>query len=406
MNVSDLLTCAARELCRRKGRSLACIAGYALAAASLLAFCGLWLNAKRSADGVLASTGTHFIAFVPERSEDCADGKTGCCFPGSSAEGFWFNGVPTRLLTPELLKKVSELPTVRDASPCLLLRMMNYDEGRPYFVAGLDAGNPVVVKSTSCSANDITAGTFLQPGEQKKAVLEEAYASARGLQVGAVIQIGDAAFTVTGIANTGVRPAKADIYITIQDARDIAYSKMYNPPTDLYNLILVEAKDSITHEQSMADVKALLSGSSISTYNCFRPAAKVMGINKNAGTVLLIVIGVSTLLLALKSQWASMIERRRDIAILKTVGWSSSSVLTMLLAESIFQALIGSQLGVLAGLLFLKASSSLHFTGWNGILPAVWGSATALTLLGGALAGLIPALYAARQWPAEGFRTP
>ncbi len=404
MSVKDLFICSIRELHRHKGRTLACMAGYALAAASLITFCGLWLNAKRSADGVLASTGTHFIAFAPERPEDC-DGASGCCFPGSTIEGFWFNGVPTRLLTPELLKKVSELPTVRDASPCLLLRMMNFEESRPYFVAGLDVANPVVVKSTSCSATDITDGKFLQPGERGKAVLEEAYADARGLKTGAIIQIGDAAFTVAGIANTGVRPAKADIYVTIQDAQDVAYSRMYNPPSDIYNLLLVEAKDSITHEQSMTDVKALLSGGSISSYNCFRPAAQVMGINKNAGTILLIVIGVSTLLLALKSQWASMIERRRDIAILKTVGWSSSAILTMLLAESIFQALIGSQLGVLAGLLFLHTSSAPHFTGWNGILPAVWGAATALILLGGALAGIIPALYAARQWPAEGFRT-
>jgi putative ABC transport system permease protein len=132
-----------------------------------------------------------------------------------------------------------------------------------------------------------------------------------------------------------------------------------------------------------------------------------MGINREAGKVLLVVIGFSTLLLALKSQWASMIERRRDIAILKTIGWSPSVILALLVLESLIQAFAGSLLGCIAGQILLVAGSAFGPgapLALNHISPVTWEAAVGLALMGGLIAGIIPALYAARQWPAAGLR--
>jgi len=369
---------------------------------------GLWLSARKVSDGILASTGTHFIALQPESPGNCGNGDAGCCFSGMRDEGLWFNGVPTRLLPPDFIRKVAALHTVRDASACLLFRIRSSTQRASCLVAGVDAAHPTAVKSTSCAASDLISGRFFNPSEQDGALLEQAYASSQRLAPGGKVGIGEREFSIVGIVNTGVRPAKADVYITLQDAREIVCSKLESPPVDPYNLVLVEARDSNTQDQAISEVKALLKDSSISSYNCYKPAAQVMGINQKAGKLLLGAIGLSTLLLALKSQWAGMIERRRDIAILKTIGWTPRVIIALLVLESLLQALAGGILGCAAGQVLLLAGS-VYGLGvslpWSSVSPVAWAAACGLVLLGGLIAGVIPALYAAREWPATGMRT-
>lgn len=99
MRFSDLMDCAVRELFRRRSRSAALAAGFALAAAGVVVFSGLWQSARQSADGILAGTGTHFITFRPAAAEDCnvaahcPPGQMNC--PPQGAHPFWFNGTPT-----------------------------------------------------------------------------------------------------------------------------------------------------------------------------------------------------------------------------------------------------------------------------------------------------------------------
>ena len=176
------------------------------------------------------------------------------------------------------------------------------------------------------------------------------------------------------------------------------------------NLILVETKSSKLQEKAMSEMKNLLPGLIFSSYACYKPAAKVMGINESAVYLLVIIIGIFTIALVIKSQLSSIIERRRDIGILKAIGWTDGDVISQILAESIIQALIGGIIGCLISpviLMFLPVKTligidaNIHI----GISPLVLVASLLLSLLGGIIAGIFPAFVASRQRPAEALRS-
>jgi putative ABC transport system permease protein len=92
-------------------------------------------------------------------------------------------------------------------------------------------------------------------------------------------------------------------------------------------------------------------------------------------------------------------ERRREIGILKAVGWRSKSVAGLFMTEGILLGIAGGALGTLLG-----SSVFLYFYGYGSLSPA---SALAILLsvsvpgIVGALAAFYPARVAARVPPAE-----
>ena len=103
-----------------------------------------------------------------------------------------------------------------------------------------------------------------------------------------------------------------------------------------------------------------------------------------------------------------MRDRIRDLAVLRTLGWTPTLIAWMVLLE-------GATLGLLGGVLGAGAASALTFFGHYSMTMeglnielvaegsiALIGTAIAVTL--GLLAGLVPALHAARTEITQGFR--
>ena len=106
-----------------------------------------------------------------------------------------------------------------------------------------------------------------------------------------------------------------------------------------------------------------------------------------------------TLLLLTGNTMAQAVrERTSELAVLKTIGFSSSSVLMMVLAESVLLVLIGGVLGV--GLSAVLGPIVSAGSGGTLSLPAVswqsWLTALGLMLAIGLLVGALPALRAMR----------
>ncbi|MBI3946532.1 MAG: ABC transporter permease [Armatimonadetes bacterium] len=400
----DLMECAVRELWRRKGRTLANVAGYALAVAMMGVITSLLVFAREATGEVLASTGTHFMAFAPTSAEECA-GR----LRDPENEGFVVNGAPTRLLAIGLVDQVRGLPAVKQASPYLLFRFQDPASGQTFTVGGFDPSHAAAVGTTCCAPSDVVEGRFLNPDESGGAMAEEAFARARGLHPGTAVEIAGARFPIRGIVNPGVRPAKADLYMALPDAAALIGRRLVAPLRGEVSAVLVEVVSSRRQAEAMDGVKRLLPGAVVSSYACWKPAAKVMGMNEGAAWLLTLVIGACAVVLALKSQLASLIERRRDIGILKAMGWTDGSVVLQILSESLLQAVAGGLLGCLAAFLLLrlaplKALSGIEAPGTIGVSAVLLGAGFALALLGGVVAGSFPALLAARQRPAEALR--
>ncbi len=113
------------------------------------------------------------------------------------------------------------------------------------------------------------------------------------------------------------------------------------------------------------------------------------------------ILGMTTMILA------TLNERRREIAILRSVGAGPRTVIGLLLSEAAFLTAAGVAAGVTATyslLLVLRPLVDQHYGLYLDISPPGALEVTALgaIVLGGVLAGLIPALRAYRQSLADG----
>ncbi|MHB9023560.1 MAG: ABC transporter permease [Armatimonadota bacterium] len=403
--MSDSLLCALRELSRRKARTVTNILGFLLAVALLVVVTAVLQAAREASASVLRGTGTHFIAFAPVCDTPChitpLDPKR---------EGFVANGTRTSVFNLISLKQINALKSVKDAAPYLLFQFFDTKKNQPFTVGGILTGESTATRTTCCAATNVINGRFLAGDDRGKVVIDEAFAKNWSLTSGDTLTVAGQSFEVVGVINPGVRPARADVYMPFDEAKAVINRRLLGAVlADEANVFLVETASSLVHEQAIRDVRLLLPGALTSGYNCYKPAANVLGMNERAVWLLTLVIGAFALALTMRSHYASIIERRREIGILKAIGWTNRVIVAQVLAESLLQALAGGALGILAAAAALQFIP-LHVIAGSDPAPQLQlsllslGAGILLALLGGIIVGVLPAWKAAREWPADALR--
>lgn len=124
------------------------------------------------------------------------------------------------------------------------------------------------------------------------------------------------------------------------------------------------------------------------------------GLFLGLGAVALLVgaVGVANIMVI------SVLERRSEIGLRRALGATRGQIRTQFLSEAILLALGGGAAGIATGAL----ATAIYATtkGWTIVIPTVaWAGGFAAALLIGAVAGLVPALRAARLSPTEALRT-
>jgi putative ABC transport system permease protein len=118
------------------------------------------------------------------------------------------------------------------------------------------------------------------------------------------------------------------------------------------------------------------------------------------GAVSLLVgaVGVANIMLI------SVLERRSEIGLRRALGATRGHIRIQFLAEAIVLALFGGIAGIAMGALATAIYASTK--GWAVVVPTVaWAGGFAAALVIGAVAGLLPALRAARLSPTDALRT-
>jgi putative ABC transport system permease protein len=124
------------------------------------------------------------------------------------------------------------------------------------------------------------------------------------------------------------------------------------------------------------------------------------GLFLGLGAVALLVgaVGVANIMVI------SVLERRSEIGLRRALGATRGQIRTQFLCEAILLGLGGGAVGVATGALATAIYASTK--GWTIVVPTVaWAGGFGAALLIGAVAGLVPALRAARLSPTEALRT-
>ena len=99
-----------------------------------------------------------------------------------------------------------------------------------------------------------------------------------------------------------------------------------------------------------------------------------------------------------------VLERRSEIGLRRALGATKRQIRTQFLAEAILLALLGGAAGVAAGA--LSTAIYAHTKHWAIVIPTTaWVGGLGAAIVIGAIAGLLPAIRAARMSPTEALRT-
>jgi putative ABC transport system permease protein len=120
------------------------------------------------------------------------------------------------------------------------------------------------------------------------------------------------------------------------------------------------------------------------------------GLFLGLGAVALLVgaVGVANIMII------SVLERRSEIGLRRALGATKGHIRTQFLSEAILLGLLGGVVGVAAGAMATAVYARTKH--WATIIPTeAWAGGIAASVIIGALAGLIPALRAARLSPTQ-----
>ena len=377
-----------KELLSHKWRTVAGISGYFIATLFILLVLSLTLKNEKDSIGILKGTGTHFIVYIPSNSSCCVS-----CESESSKGSLFAEGVFTQMLSSDLIISIKEMNGVRDVAPYLLYKLYDEKYKTDISLGGIDT-NSIATRNNVCAATNLIAGKYLSD-KQDEIVAEESFAMAHNLLVGDTLKTYGGKLVLAGIVNSGIKPGKADIYAPIENVRRILKDKLkcISSGYDM-NIVLVEVTDARIQKRVISQLKAKLNYLSVSSYNCYQPASEVMTITNGTSALITILIYIFLLIFSVKTQLTTLMERFREIGILKSLGWSNSKLSLQIMSNSLVQSFIGASLGILFGLLLIVILNGFEIRLFNLMefhfqyskIPVL----IILSIAGGLLAGIFP----------------
>lgn len=234
----------------------------------------------------------------------------------------------------------------------------------------------------------------------KDAIIGAQYAELNNVSRGDNITIQKNEFKVVGIYETGSPFVDDGIFVPLDTLQDIT-------DTQKVSTILVKTGEDVNDtqisdriEDDYDDFMAITSEEMSSI------AGNVLGILDAvslAVSALAIIVGAIGII---NTMVMSVYERTKEIGVLKSVGWKSRKILTMILGETLvlttLSGIIGSIFGILIAEVGVKLINSENFA--LGYSPKTFILAFGITIIVGIIGGIYPAYKASKLAPTEALR--
>jgi len=271
-------------------------------------------------------------------------------------------------------------------------------------VAASSLGLPLVIGTSMAQGGYLNAATASKP----VAVLGAVAAQRLGIDriwPDERIRVGGQWFYVTGILNPATLAPEIDSSILVGFPAAEHYLGFDGHPTELYlraanskvatvgNLLAAQANPENPSEVDVSQPSAALTAQADAA-----GAFNTLFLGLGAVALLVGAVGVANIMII------SVLERRQEIGLRRALGATKGQIRTQFLAEAILLALAGGAAGDSVG----AAATAVyaHAKGWAIVIPLeAWIGGLAAALLIGALAGLLPAIRAARLSPTQALWT-
>jgi len=277
------------------------------------------------------------------------------------------------------------------------------------FLSAYDPKKPILIE---ISNTEIIEGRQLSSGDEGNVVLGYNYlldnkVFSKGLSVGEEIKVQGKNLKIIGFYESVGNPQDdSNVYI-IDDAID----KIYNESENSFGWIVARVdpdeidKTTENIERSLRKVRDIEEGKEDFFVQSFSDLVEsyASALNIIIGFVILIAF-ISVLVSAINTantMITSVLERIKEIGILKSIGARNSEIFGIFLFESSFLGFIAGVIGVLIGyLLAYFGGIILDDLGWGFLSPtfpiSLFIGCVLFAVITGAVSGVIPAIRASR----------
>jgi putative ABC transport system permease protein len=389
LRLSDLARVASVGLRTRRTRAALSALGIAIGVAAIVAVLGLSSSSQAGLLAEIDRLGTNLLTVTNGETLLGETAKLPLAAPGMIA----------RIGPVTQVQETGSIDTSVYRSP--LIPAINTN-ALSVQASSLDL--PATVGTTVAQGRYLNAATAQLP----VAVLGAAAAERLGIDriyPGERIWLGHQWFYLAGILNPALLATEIDSSVLVGFAAAQRYLGFDGHPTTVYvrsDTSQVAAVQSVlaatANPEAPNEVNVSQPSAALTARAAAQNALNSLFLGLGAVSLLVGAVGVGNIMLI------GVLERRSEIGLRRALGATKANIRGQFLSEAILLALLGGATGVAAGA--LATAIYAHTKHWTLVIPTTaWaGGLTAATLIG-ALAGLLPALRAARMSPTEALRT-
>jgi putative ABC transport system permease protein len=219
------------------------------------------------------------------------------------------------------------------------------------------------------------------------------------------VWLGGMWFYVTGILTSATLAPEIDSSVLVGFPAADKYLGLDGHPTTIYVRTVTTQTAAV-----QAVLAATANPESPNEVDVSQPSAALVaradaqgalnGLFLGLGAVSLLVgaVGVANIMII------SVLERRSEIGLRRALGATKGNIRMQFLSEAILLALLGGAAGVAFGA--LATATYAHSKHWTTVIPTLaWAGGLGSAFAIGAIAGLLPAIRAARLSPTDALRT-
>ena len=387
---SDLGRVASVGLRTRKLRAGLSALGIAIGVAAIVAVLGLSASSSAGLLAEISKLGTNLLTVTPGKS-----------LGGQTVE------LPTA--SPGMIARIGPVTQVEDTGSVTSVNVYRSPlipaiDTNALGVQAASLGLLPVVRTSIAQGHYLNAATAREP----VAVLGAVAAHLLGIDrvfSGERIWLGGQWFYVAGILSPSVLAPVIDNSVLVGFPAAEHYLGFDGHPSTVYVRAQTDQVDAVHDVLAATANPENPGGVDVSQPSAALVAqADAQGALNNLflglGAVALLVgaVGVANIMII------SVLERRSEIGLRRALGATKRHIRIQFLAEAILLALIGGAAGV--GLGVLSTAVYALAKGWTVVVPTIaWTGGLGSAVLIGAVAGLLPALRAARMSPTEALWT-